>query len=120
MACILNQIADVKQKLTKIKSELEVGLNELTEVTRNTKACETINKLHVNIVDLKAENDKLTSEKIKLKESKLCTEYITKKKNLILNGVKDYPKTGVKMEKILKSLFQTMFREDLHLANLIG
>ena len=34
----------------KIKSDLEVGLNELTkEVTKNTKACEIINKLQDNI-----------------------------------------------------------------------
>ena len=58
--CLMNQIADVKQQLTIFKSDLEEGLNELTkEVTKNTKACETINKLHDNIVELKAENDKL-------------------------------------------------------------
>ena len=57
---------------------------------------------------------------MELKESMLHTEHIAKKKNLILNGVKDYPKTGVEMEKIVKTLFQTMFREDSHLENLVG
>ena len=72
-----------------------MGLNELTkEVAKNTKACEIINKLQDNIVDLKAENDKLRSDNIELKKSMLHTEYIAKKKNLILNGIKDCPKSG--------------------------
>ena len=96
-------------------------LNEFKkEVTKNTKACETINKLHDNIVDLKAENDNLYSKNIELKESMLHTEYIVKKKNMILNGVKDSPQTGVKMEKILNNFFKSMFREDSHFANSIG
>ena len=50
----------------------------------------------------------------------LLTKYIAKNKNLIMNGIKDYPITGVETEKILKNLIQTMFREDSHFANWIG
>ena len=58
-----------------------MGLNELRKgVTKNTKACEVIDKLQDNIVDLKAENDKLQSDNIELKELMLCTEYIAKKR----------------------------------------
>ena len=55
-----------------------------------------------NTAKLKAENDKLKSQDIELKESMLFTEYIAKKKNLILSGVKDYPETGDEVERILK------------------
>ena len=83
-----------------------MGLIELTkEVPKNTKTYEIINKLQDNIVDLKDKNDKLRSDNIELKESMLCTEYIAKKKNLILNGVSCHPKNGVKMKKIVKDLF---------------
>ena len=96
---LLDQIADEKQQLTKIKSDLEVGLNELTkEVAKNIRACEIINKLQNNIVDLKAENVKLISDNIELKESVSFTEYIAKKENLILNGIKDHPNNGGKTE----------------------
>ena len=58
--CLLDHIANVKQQLTKINSNLEVGLNTLTkEVAKDTKASETINKLHDNISDLKAKDDKI-------------------------------------------------------------
>ena len=111
---LLDQIADVKQELTNINSDLEVGLKELTkEVARNTKACEIINTLQDNIVDLKAENDKLRSDNTELKESMLHTEYKAKK-NLILNEIKDHPKNGVETEKIIKDLFQSMYR-DIHI-----
>ena len=53
---------------------------------------------------LKAENDKWRSENTEFKESMLHTEYIAKKKNLILNGIKDHSKNRVKMEKIVKDL----------------
>ena len=64
-----------------MKSDLEVGLNEFTkEVAKNTKACHIIKKLQDNIVDLKAENDKLRSDNTELKESMLHTEYIAKRR----------------------------------------
>ena len=80
-----------------------MGLNELTKkVAKNTKACKIINKLQDNIVDLEAENDKLRSDNIELKESMLHNEYLDKKKNLILNGIKDHPENGVETEEIVK------------------
>ena len=66
---------------------------------KDTKACQIINKLQDNIVDHKAENDKLRSDNIELKESMLHTEYIAKKKNLILNGIKDHPEMESKWRK---------------------
>ena len=53
-------------------------------------------------MNLKTENDKLRSGNIEL--TMLCIKYIAKKKNLILNGIKDHHKNGVEMEKILKDL----------------
>ena len=69
---------------------------------------------------LKAGNDKLISDNTELKESLLCTEYVAKKKNLILNEIKDHPKNGGKMEKIVKDLFQSMYIEDSCFDNSIG
>ena len=77
-----------------------MGLNELTkEVTKNTKACEIIDKLQDSIMDLRAENDWLRYDNIKLKKSMLHKEYKAKKENLILNGINDHPKNGVKWRK---------------------
>ena len=101
--CLMDQIGNVKQQLTMFKSDLEEGLNELTkEVTKNNKACETINYMTILWTSkLKMTNCNLRT--FELTEYMLHIEYIAKKKNLILNRVKDYPKTGDEMDNILKT-----------------